>query len=145
MALLVSRHLGRKGAYRVVGRVLGDVEIEVLRAPLRGERDGERLAGALRRLGPGRLRSQVVPGVFPLGERREIALGGADGEGLVLLLLLAADALELVGDVVVADVPHVALELDEALECIALDGERVRIEFDQVLRQQSLAHGRWRM
>ena len=125
--------------------MLGDVEIEVLRAPLRGERDGERLAGALRRLGPGRLRSQVVPGVFPLGERREIALGGADGERLVLLLLLAADALELVGDVVVADVAHVALELDEALERIALDGERVHIEFDQVLRQQSLAHGRWRI
>src|SRR5438477_140891 len=68
-------------------------------------------------------------------ERRQRALGGADGERLVLLLLLFADLLELVGDVVQADVAHEALELDEALERLALDRERVRVEIDQVLRQ----------
>jgi len=32
MALLVGCHLGGEGAHRVVGRMLGDVDVEILRA-----------------------------------------------------------------------------------------------------------------
>ena len=39
VALLVGRHLGGKGTHRVVGGMLGDVDIEILRAPLGGERE----------------------------------------------------------------------------------------------------------
>ena len=64
-----------------------------------------------------------------------IALGGAEGERLVLLLLFLADLLELVGQVIHAGVAHEALELDEPLVRLALDGERVGVQIDQGLRQ----------
>ena len=82
-----------------------------------------------------------MPRVFPRRDLRQLALGGAEGERLVLLLLLAADALEFLGEVVDAGVAHETLELDEALERLALDRERVRVQFDQRLWQESLAHG----
>ena len=135
MALLVRRHFGGEGAYRVVGGVLGNVDVEVLRAPLGAQGESDRLTRVLGRRDLVGLRAEIVPGVLPADQRRQLALGGADGERLVLLLLFLADALELLGDVVEADVAHEALELDEALEGVALDDERVRIKFEQGLRQ----------
>src|SRR5436190_507691 len=141
MALLVGRHLGGEGAHRVIVGMLGDIDVEVLRAPLGGERQHDRVARGLRQAHPVGIGTEVVPGVLPRRDRRQLALRGAEGERLVLLLLLAADALEFLGDDVEPGVAHGALELDEALERLALDGERVCIQFDQGLRQESLAHG----
>src|SRR5258708_16753324 len=135
VALLLRRHLRGESADVVVPGVLGDVGVEILRPPLGGKRDLERVACARRRVDPVGVGPEVVPGVFPVGELRHLALGGAQRQGFVLLLLLAADLLELLGDVVEPDVAHEALELDEALERLALDRQRMRVEIDQGLRQ----------
>src|SRR5258708_10212735 len=138
VTLLVRGHLGGESADVVVPGVLGDVDVEILRAPLGGKRELERVACARRRVDPVGVGPEVVPGVFPAGELRHLALGGAQRKGLVLLLLLAADLLELVGDVVEPDVPHETLQLDEALERLALARQRLRVEIHPGLRQPAL-------
>ena len=114
--------------------VLGDVDVEILRAALGGDGEDQRVARGLRRAHHFGLRAEEVAGVLPGRDLRQLAAGGADGEQLVLLALLAADALELVGDVIHAGIAHVALELGEPFGGFALQDQRVRVELLEVSR-----------
>src|SRR5262245_9517107 len=142
VALLVGRHFRRKRAHRIGPRIRRDVVVEGLRATLEGERDRERL-GRAPGDAPG-LDAAVaeMPAELPAGELGKLASRGAERDDLVLLLLLAAELLELVRKLVLAAAAQEALELGVAPGCLALDEKGVREEFRQISWQKARAHVR---
>src|SRR5687768_6326439 len=93
---------------------------------LESERAGDGLARAARGGLGRRLVAKVMPAQLPARHLGQRPPGGAELDQLVLLLLFAADALELVGDLLDADLTHEALELGVALRGRPLDRQRVR-------------------
>jgi hypothetical protein len=107
---------------------------------LEGERTGDGLARAARRRPDRHAVVRKMPAQLPAGELGQRAPRGAQLDELVLLLLLAADALELVGELLDAQRAREALQLDVALRRLALDRQRICKQLGKCAWQQSCAH-----